>query len=191
MRAMTSEKTDLSPNWLGALGALVAQNEADAFAGQKLQSADAALLSVFHFPGLSPTELASILAVTVSGSVRLLNSLEARGLVVRTTGADARSRSISLTAEGERQARALREAREQALSHLLEALSASERDTFARLTSRILAHAPLAPDTARHVCRLCNHTECDGPKCPVGSRVRATTGRAPRTGCARGQDGIR
>jgi MarR family transcriptional regulator, negative regulator of the multidrug operon emrRAB len=118
--------------------------------------------------------------ITASAVVRLVDRLEAEGLVQRAPGPDGRRVSVRLTTRGERQAKAILDRRERALDDVLGALTAAEHDELTRLHEKILAKLPEDVPAARRVCRFCDVHACghyDG-RCPVTQGVDARGLRA-------------
>ncbi|HSB53144.1 MAG TPA: MarR family transcriptional regulator [Gemmatimonadales bacterium] len=134
----------------------------------------AALATILGAPGLTIEALRQILGLSHSGTVRLLDALEAEGSVVRKSGKDARSVAVELTASGRRQAQAVLRARETALGPALESLSAAERGQLLRLTEKLLASLTRNPQHADTICRLCDLGACPEDSCPVECAARGT-----------------
>ena len=136
-------------------------------------SESAALATLLAHPGRGVGWLGDVLGLTDSGSTRLVGRLVAVGLVRREPGADARSRTLTLTAMGRRRARAVLRDRERALTPVLEPLSDAERRTLERLLGKVVAG--LADDRAAglHTCRMCDRDACDAGTraCPLWHTV--------------------
>jgi DNA-binding MarR family transcriptional regulator len=118
--------------------------------------------------------------ITASAVVRLVDRLEAEGLVQRRPGPDGRRVSVRLTAKGERQAGAILERRERELSDVLGVLSEAERRQLTRLHEKLLANLPEDVPAAARVCRFCDVHACghyDG-RCPVTQGIDARGLRA-------------
>jgi MarR family transcriptional repressor of emrRAB len=170
-------------NVLGALSLVVADQMSDAVAaaGGQSQTAAAALSALDHFrDGCSIDTLRRMLGLTSSGTVRLVDRLEGAGHVRRRAGPDARTASIRLTASGRRAAARVTAARAAVLEEALSALSSRERQTLARLTSRMLGgvvRRKLAREAqaTRWICRLCDPGACgrDDGACPAARAARA------------------
>jgi MarR family transcriptional regulator, negative regulator of the multidrug operon emrRAB len=133
-------------------------------------SAPAALVALHEFLG-TPTidELARVLGLTHSGTVRLVDRLCAAGLLERTRTSDPRARALRLTDAGDAAAVRIRDARIRAVADFLAPLPAERRAVFADLLASLLE--PLAVDrpTARRLCRMCDVHACghDEGTCPV------------------------
>ena len=97
-------------------------------------------------------------------AVRLVDRLEADGLVAREPGRDARSIGLVLTPAGRRAAAAVRAAREAAIERLLAPLAPADRAALGALLEQVLERADYAPHDDEHVCRL-----CDVPACRAGA----------------------
>jgi DNA-binding MarR family transcriptional regulator len=127
----------------------------------------AALASMLGEPGMSIEGLRRILGLSHSGTVRLLDCLEADGAVERKAGADGRTAALHLTAAGRRQARAVLDARRSALAPALALLSAAEQAQLSRLTEKLLAGLTRDRRHSDHICRLCDLAVCPDATCPV------------------------
>jgi DNA-binding MarR family transcriptional regulator len=170
-------------NLLGALGIGLADLQTAAMTdATKLDvSAVAALTTLLDRPGLTLRQLSQVLGITHSGAVRLADRLATRGLLERGTSADARQSPVSLTPTGRRAARTALRARRNALQTLLSRLPAAQRASFADALATVLGGMPDNEMHARHVCRLCEHALCRGPRCPVGAAAHGRHARAEPT----------
>jgi DNA-binding MarR family transcriptional regulator len=165
-------------NLVGAHGLEVAdrlRSAAESAAGQG-GSAPAALVALANFAdGQTVDQVARILGVSHSGTVRLVDRLAADGLVRRERGADdARQVRVRITDEGRTAAGRILAARETALTSGLDALSEGEQAQLARLLEKLLAAATVDAAASRTICRLCDPCACGHPeRCPVTQAARA------------------
>jgi DNA-binding MarR family transcriptional regulator len=161
--------TARTANLLGACALAVAER-------LQTSSETAALIALHTFLGDTSVDgLAHVLALTHSGTVRLVDRLEQAGLLERRAGADARTRAIALTADGHAEAARRQAAREVALLALLEPLSPAQRDGLAGALGAILGAITPRRDhaAAAHICRLCDPDACGHPRtCPVTLAAR-------------------
>jgi DNA-binding MarR family transcriptional regulator len=162
-------------NLLGALVLALSDRMGEATSAAAGGSGElaAALSSLEDFLG-SPTIglLREVLGLTPSGAVRLTDRLEALGYVHRSTGKDARSRHVVLTASGHRAARNVRRARAGVLESALAPLSSNEQAELDALVAKALLGLKREPGATRWTCRLCDTKACgrDEGRCPfVGS----------------------
>lgn len=167
---------DHAANLLGALSLVIADRTADAIGDAAGQSETAAVaLSALHHFLEQPTidTLRRVLGLTSSGTVRLVDRLEAAGYVTRSPGTDARATCVSLTAAGRRAARRVSDERATVLDGALGVLSPSERRTLDELMSRMLAGLIRGPGAVRWMCRLCDTQACGRHvgECPVANAV--------------------
>jgi DNA-binding MarR family transcriptional regulator len=130
-------------------------------------SAPAALVVIGTYPGRTIDALRPALGLSHSGTVRLVDRLEADGLVVRESGADARSVSLRLTAAGRSAMRALLAERRRAIEEPLAALTVQERRQLGQLSEKLLAAMTHTPAQADQYCRLCDEAACPTARCPV------------------------
>jgi DNA-binding MarR family transcriptional regulator len=166
-------------NVLGALALVLADRTTHAAAGDQSQTAAAALCALGQsLDGCTVDRLRRVLGMTSSGTVRLIDRLEASGQVRRGPGGDARSTSLTLTAAGRRAARRVAAARGAALEDALAVLSPAERDTLERLAAQVLdgiVRAKLAePEPTPWICRLCDLGACRhaAGECPAANAAR-------------------
>lgn len=159
-------------NVLGALALVLADLTRTAVtqaAGQSL-SGSAALSALDQFLD-RPTidDLRRVLGMTPSGAVRLVDRLVLDGLVTRRPGADARSRSVALTAKGRRAARRVAAARSSVLADLLARLPDEQQAAVGSLADALLTAVVDGKDAGPWTCRLCDLTACQraAGRCPA------------------------
>jgi DNA-binding MarR family transcriptional regulator len=151
-------------------------------------SAPAALAAMHEFlDGGSVTQLSSVLGLTHSGTVRLVDRLAAEGLVERVGAPDGRAVSVVLTRRGRRIAARILQTREEVLTSALSALSPDEIDSLAAALDTMLATVTFARAEERSarpndrpqpwLCRLCDLAACGRSEgdCPVNNVVRPET----------------
>ena len=142
-------------------------------------SAPAALAALEGYLGGEPIDaLARVLALTHSGTVRLVDRLADAGLVERRPGGDGRSVAVTLTPAGHRAAEGIRAARERALADALSALDGGERELLTQLNEKLLAGLTSDRASARRICRLCDVEACGHERgtCPVTRAASASAG---------------
>jgi DNA-binding MarR family transcriptional regulator len=177
MSARAKPDLDRAANVAGALVLAVSDRmsaavaDAAGHAGRPgAETAGVALSALHHFlDGPSIDRLRQVLGLTSSGAVRLVDRLEAAGLVGREPGHDGRTTIVSLTPAGRRAAASVASARAEVLGEALDVLSAEERVVFEALASRIAVGLMREPGATRWMCRLCDTGLC-GVKtrqCPV------------------------
>jgi DNA-binding MarR family transcriptional regulator len=154
------------------VGALVTAlgDEMEAATGRAaghVAASPAALVTVGSAPGQTIEQLRRILGLSHSGTVRLLDRLEAEGLLERRSGRDGRSVALWLTAAGRRHYHLVLEQRRKLLDEALELLTGTEQAQFIRLTEKLLAGLTRDRAHSDHICRLCDLSVCPGESCPV------------------------
>jgi DNA-binding MarR family transcriptional regulator len=162
---------------LGALALVVTDQTDKAVAARTGQSASsAAALSALQEFLDQPTvdKLRRVLGLTPSGAVRLVDRLADAGLVTRGPGADGRSRSVSLTAEGRRVAALVAAARAAVLAQLTDGMTDSEMDSLHGLLSTVMSNAVRTKSGGGWICRMCDFTACerDLGHCPAAAAAR-------------------
>lgn len=178
-------------NVLGALSLVVADRMNTAVEGIASlgPSAPAALAAMHEFlDGGSVTQLSSVLGLTHSGTVRLVDRLAAEGLVERVGAQDGRAVSLVLTRRGRRTAARILQARQESLASALSALSPDEVDNLAPALDTMLTTLTVARAEERSagtndrsepwLCRLCDFAACGRSEgnCPVHNVVTTSTG---------------
>ncbi len=138
-------------------------------------SAVAALLTVAQWQPIGAQELAAVIGLSQSATVRLVDELVAAGLVQRL---DKKGRAVplALTAAGRRRARTLRSQRLAVAERALAALDNDQRAGLEKALPRLLAALTTGRAAARHICRFCDHGVCGHGRCPVGAAATAIDG---------------
>ncbi|MEU6586215.1 MarR family transcriptional regulator [Nocardia sp. NPDC046763] len=180
----TESRRQHAANVLGALSLVVADRmntavEATVMLGP---SAPAALAAMHEFlDGGSVTQLSSMLGLTHSGTVRLVDRLVAEGLVERVGAQDGRAVSVVLTQRGRHTAERILQTREKSLASALSAFSPDEIDNLAAALDTMLTTVTLARAEERSarttdrpqpwLCRLCDFAACGRSEgnCPVNN----------------------
>jgi MarR family transcriptional regulator, negative regulator of the multidrug operon emrRAB len=131
-------------------------------------SAPAALISIAHQPDLSIEDLRQILAITHSGTVRLVDRLETDELVTRIRTGQ-RAVKLRLTPRGRRTLRKLEAARLAAVATIATALPDAAQAQLEELLSQILAAQTHSHGDLQRICRLCSFDACQTTHraCPV------------------------
>jgi DNA-binding MarR family transcriptional regulator len=161
----------LCANKLGALGVLLTDAIHEAL-GELSPSAASLLLTLYYQGPMTATALAGVGGIAQPTAVRVADRLVRLGLIRRESHLG-RTAPLHLTTEGKRQARALQRVRLVAMNRLLGRLSKTEQSHFEKVIDKILRHATHSRAFARTTCRLCDHSVCDGSRCPVGSQASA------------------
>ena len=155
--AQVTSGFDRGANLLGSLSLALSDRISDAISAAAEQSdrpgsetAAEALSALHHFlDGPSIDRLRTVLGLTSSGTVRLVDRLESAGYVERARGEDGRTTTVGLTGEGERVARRVSDAREAVLVDALAALSAEQREALEALTGTMLVGLMRGPGATR------------------------------------------
>jgi MarR family transcriptional repressor of emrRAB len=158
------------PNLLGALGLAIADRQRSVCESVVAHgpAAAAALTAIAQYPGETVGFFESILGLTNSGTVRLLDRLAGANLIQRRPGQDRRARAVKLTPDGRRRAAAVQRARTAVTDEVLAPLSEHERSELASLAEKLLTGLTGSRRDARRICRLCDHRHCDdADRCPV------------------------
>jgi DNA-binding MarR family transcriptional regulator len=165
---------DRTGNLLGALSLVITDHTGDAIqeAAGVSGSQAAALSAMYHFlDSPSVDQLRQVLGLSPSGTVRLVDRLEADGYLARGPGEDGRTRRVSLTPLGREAAAKVAEARADTLSRSLSNLDPRERQRLDAILGEILAGMVRPSGATRWICRLCDTVTCgrhDG-LCPVAN----------------------
>jgi len=134
-------------------------------------SAAAALNVLAYYEGCSNLRLSRALRLSHPATVRLVDKLEAEGLVESRAGTDKRSVALHLTETGRTRARRILAERCAALCDLLDLLSLQEQAQLTRLLERLLSCLPENAEHAEYMCRLCDDSACPPATCPVHEAI--------------------
>jgi len=146
-------------------------------------AAPAALIALGEFlEGGSLDDLRRVVALTPSGAVRLVDRLEADGLVRRRPGSDGRAVALALTTAGRVASRRVLAARSDALSGILDGLTTEERSSLTGIVEKLLSSIVSDRMAARErgedagggwLCRMCDFAACgrDEGNCPVANLI--------------------
>lgn len=182
MSDATADESRLAlANVLGALALVVSDQIArivtEATAEGRGSVTDAAALSALaqFLDGATVDRVHQVLGVTPSGAVRLVDRLEAAGLVTRSPGADGRTRAIRLTRPGRDRASAVGGARSAYLAGLVRGLSPHEVAMLRGLLARVMAGVVAGKEDGAWTCRLCDLDACrrSEGECPAQSAALA------------------
>jgi len=130
-------------------------------------SAVAALNVIGFYEGCSNGALSRALQLSHTATVRLVDKLEAAGLVESHAGTDRRSVALHLTSRGRAKARKLVEERCIALREYVELLTPKQRAQLDDIAEILLRGLTQSAAEADHICRLCDSIACPPDHCPV------------------------
>ena len=169
-----SRRASRQANLLGALAIAVVDrlHQARADDDGRGLTATAALNHLRLRPGHNIDFLARLLHISHPAAVRLVDRLEADGLLERRPDEDdTRSRALVLTPAGQRAALAAARKRLKILDQMLSPLTAAERRQLEPVMEKLLGALTADRWDARHICRLCDIPACAMPACPVDRAV--------------------
>jgi MarR family transcriptional repressor of emrRAB len=136
-------------------------------------SAAAALNVIGFYEGCSNNGLSRALGLSHTATVRLVDKLEAAGLVLSETGADRRSVALRLTELGRERASAVVHNRCVLIGDLIDVLSPVQQRQLDDIAETLLKSMVEVAQDADHICRLCDGTECPPDRCPVHLKALA------------------
>jgi MarR family transcriptional regulator, negative regulator of the multidrug operon emrRAB len=125
----------------------------------------AALCLIGHEPGQSIDFLSRVLGMSHPGAVRLVDRLEADGLIRRRPTKEGRTVALHLTVSGQKLRIKLLADRRTALEQAIRRLSRSEREQLVVLLEKMLVGIKRDALHAYTICRLCEGTVC--APCPM------------------------
>lgn len=162
-------------NLLGALAMEVADRaeKHGRLHPNETNSATAALNVIGFYEGCSNGALSCSLRLSHTATVRLVDKLEAAGLVVSEPGADKRAVALRLTELGRERARAAVHERCVLFADVIDALSMSQQRHLDQILEILLRSMVTAARDADHICRLCDGEECPPEQCPVHQKALA------------------
>ena len=162
---------------LGALAGAVVERLDHALKTHPNQndSAAAALNLIALYEGCSNGQLSAGLKLSHAATVRLVDKLEADGLVESRYGEDRRSVALFLTAAGQERVRTILEGRCVVLGDIVDLLSSPQQEQLSAIVEALLERLTTTPIEGGHICRLCDDIVCPGAICPVHQRAEALT----------------
>jgi MarR family transcriptional repressor of emrRAB len=135
-------------------------------------SHEIALVAIYNHPNETISTLSKVLAITHSGAVRLINTLENEGLVERyKSEQDARSVVLHVSDKGKERAQSVLFSREKVTSNLLKNFNEAQRRDFLNLLEIAMSNLTDKQIEARRICRLCDEGICRKLGCPVEKSV--------------------
>lgn len=139
-------------------------------------TAASALVLITNHPGESLDAIRRPLGLTHSGVVRLVDGLEAGGLVERRRRSEGDARAVALwpTPAGGRAAAKILSARAELLEPVLARASKADRKTLTAFLETALAELTEGRDQALSICRFCAEGTCRPLGCPVEQAVLRT-----------------
>jgi DNA-binding MarR family transcriptional regulator len=168
-RMRDASMTTRLENLLGALGVAIGDSMDEAFdeACAVGDSAPAALILIHENPDTRIEALARLLALSHSGTVRLVDRLSQAGWVAREACEDKRAVVLVLTKAGEKVAERLLEGRRKSLAKALAGVGAADRKVLERLLPQMLNNLITDVRQADHTCRYCDSGACEREGCPL------------------------
>ena len=141
----------------------------DRLDGPSTASGDAALVALSEYlSGATIGTLQTVVGLSHSGCVRLVDRLVADGLARREHASDGRSVALAPTAAGLARAREIQLRRLRMLAGALDVLDDAERVAFGELCGKLLAGLRRSGSSPHAICRLCDPHVCGHPdRCPV------------------------
>jgi MarR family transcriptional regulator, negative regulator of the multidrug operon emrRAB len=130
-------------------------------------SAVASVLTLGQHDQQSVSDLTSVTGLSHSAVVRLIDRLEADGLVQRSEEKQGRSVPIALTDAGRTEYERLRDRQSGFLEDILAELPSNDQQDLERLVSGILSAMTTSKSARDQICRFCDEGVCEQTSCPV------------------------
>lgn len=127
----------------------------------------AALNVIGTWEGCNNTALSKAIGLSHPATVRLVDKLEADGLVRSERGRDRRSLELYLTERGRRVMVDLLKKRCVAVADLIDLLDEEERSALTGILEHILSGLAKTSNSKGDLCRLCNEIFCPWDICPA------------------------
>jgi DNA-binding MarR family transcriptional regulator len=141
--------------------------------GGRSLSHEAALVAINNHPNETIDVLSKVLALSHSGAVRLINTLEQEGLVARYKSVqDARSVVLRTTQQGGDRVKEIFSRRENVTSKVLEYFTDEQKEQFSGLLEVAMANLTDKHIEARRICRMCDEGVCRKLGCPVEKSIK-------------------
>ena len=168
-------------NLLGALVMALSDAETTAIrrAAGLSPSGCAALVSVGQNAGINIGGLSSILGLTHSVTVRLVERLVEDKLINRVAGTDRRHVVLELSDFGKARSAAILKTRAEVARRLLATLELEQQRQIEPILSTMLTALTTSRTQADHLCRLCDETVCQSDSCPVERQARRIEAALP------------
>ena len=146
----------------------------------------AALNTVALWPGTRIDELATIIGLSHSGTVRLVDRLVGKGFVERRPHPDdQRATALHATERGMAVMNGFQSHRLARLEDLVQTLPPRQQDRLAEAIEDLLRLLAYDVPAANRICRYCDERICSPDICPTEHWVREQAARAARFGIAR------
>lgn len=168
---MSASSVGAVANRLGALALVVADRVDRATrdaTGRPSAETAALIILTTELRGASQNTLGRVLALTQTGTTRLVARLVRDGLLEQRPGADARTHALVVTSAGEDAARRALTRRAVVLDEVLAVLDDRDLGTTGRVVDLVLGALTDGRTQALRCCRLCDTAACGHPQdCPV------------------------
>ena len=162
-------------NMLAAFAGEIAERVGTAIKNHPNQtdSSSAALNTMGYWEGITNAQLARVLRLSHTATVRLVDKLEAQGLVEARAGEDKRATHLYLTEAGRSAVLPILTARCAAVERFLTVLTPAEQAQLSGLLEKLMK--PLGTDaySVCHFCRLCDFAACPADQCPMHANEEA------------------
>jgi len=132
----------------------------------------AALATLHQYPGLTVEALRRCLGISQPATVRTVDALQDRNLVVREPGKDRRSIALKLTSAGHGEAQRVLRARADVLTTVVADLGEPDRAVLEHALEQVLTRLTTDPQRGDEICRLCDIPACPQQRCPVEQKVQ-------------------
>ena len=167
MRCAYIDGMDRTTNLLGALALAITDRIKSGMKNTLDRSGEtaAAIVVLGYAAGLSVELLRQVLDLSHPGTVRLIDRLEADGIVERRKASDGRAVALHLTRKGRGLRQQLMDGRLDTLEAALEGLTADERLLLGDLLAKVLTNLPETEMAKHRICRLCAVRLCSD--CPI------------------------
>lgn len=166
---MEEQERSRTINLFGALALAVAdrlRSTAEDEAGHAAAS-PAAIVQIGTNPNESIDTLRRIIGLSHSATVRIVERLEADGLIQKKRGEDGRVALLNLTAAGRKVMVKILHSREGLLTNALQGLDNRDWGELTRIIEKIMPQIISSRFESDHVCRLCDQKICPQDRCPA------------------------
>jgi MarR family transcriptional regulator, negative regulator of the multidrug operon emrRAB len=141
--------------------------------GGRSGMSSATLIQIGFNPGLSIERLRSLIGLTHSATVRVIDQLAGEGMVrrERNTEGDTRVASLVLTDKGVTEMQTALVSRSLVAEPVVECFTALEMDSLASMLEKAIPNVVGFGANQDVVCRLCDMRACPQDRCPVNTCV--------------------
>lgn len=166
---MNKYEQSRTKNLFGALALAVADKlrTSSEYSSGHAAAMPAAIVQIGASPNESIDSLSRLIGLSHSATVRIVERLEAEGLIQKKRGEDGRMALLALTASGRKTMEKILQSREKLLAAAMEDLDEHEWSELTRIIEKIMPRVISSRFDSDFACRLCDQRACPQDRCPA------------------------